>query len=155
MGKITDAIDWGKGLHVTLSMFTVWDAGTAKTPTLSFGSPKVETYVLEDESGVLGGQVVFEYDFIFQEIPSDLEAALRAGLLAARAAGARVAWFAFEGSFHYDSLLTKQMAGHVYAVADSRGVSIASDEGLLSEEWQERVATAGIEARAAKTLKEA
>jgi hypothetical protein len=56
--------------------------------------------------------------------------------------GAIVAWFAFEGSFDFECLLTPEIAAQVYAVADNAGVAISSDAQLESEGWRARVAEA-------------
>lgn len=156
MATIADGIAW-RGSDVTVSMFTVWDPAIAASlpeitpmgvaPKLSFQPTLVRTFFLEDEGRLLRDQLVFEYDFVFQDIPPDLHATLRQCLLAAREAGARVAWCGFEGSFHFEFLLMKETANLVYAVADSSGVAIATDDTISSKEWEARVVRAGIEAR--------
>lgn len=103
---------------------------------------EVRTYLLEDERDVLAGYV-WEYDVIYREVPADLQRVIRQCLQAAQSAGAHVAWFAFEGSFHFDHLLTKEIANQVYAVCDEEGVSIASDDELDSKQWQTRIVRAG------------
>lgn len=150
MATIAEAIAWA-GSEVMLSMFTVSDSITAAPLSLSLepAPVAVRTFALEDERGALGGQFVIEYDLVLREVPSDLELVLRQCLLAAHAAGARVAWFGFEGSFDYEFLLTKEIANQVYAVSDSHGPSIASDDTLSSKAWETRVVRAGLEARRA------
>ena len=149
MGIIAKAIAWG-GSDVTLSMFIISEPSTATALDISLkpAPTAVRQYALEDENRILGGQAVLEYDFVFQELPPNLTAVLELCFHAARRMGARVAWFGFEGSFDFEFLLTKETATQVYAILDSHGVSIASDEMLYSKEWEARIVEAGIEARA-------
>jgi hypothetical protein len=148
MCTIYKSLAWA-GSDVTLSMFTVSDAKNEPELDLSVEpSPiAVRRYALEDEDRVLSGQSVVEYDLVFRDVPSDLNGVIRQCFRVACSAGVRVAWFGFEGSFDFQFLLTKEIANQIYAVSDSHGVSIASDEMLSSESWEARVVGAGIEAR--------
>lgn len=148
MGTIADAIAWS-GSEAILSMFAVSDSGALSDLALHLDPAPVAVrrYLLEDERSVLGGRTVWEYDFVFPRVPGNLERIVRDCLEGARAAGAPVAWFGFEGSFDYDLLLASEVASQIYAVSDSIGVSIASDDTLSSNEWKARVVHAGIEAR--------
>lgn len=148
MGTIADAIAWS-GSEAVLSMFVVSDSGALSDLALHLAPAPVAVrrYLLEDERSVLGGRTVWEYDFVFPGVPEDLDRILTCCLEGARAAGALVAWFGFEGSFDYALLLSSEVASQVYAVSDSTGVSIASDDTLSSDEWKARVVQAGIEAR--------
>jgi hypothetical protein len=104
---------------------------------------QVKKYRLDDESNVLPGKFIFEYDFVYDALPSKLGSLIEACLRGVRAAGAEVAWFGFEGSFDFGCLLASEIANQVYAIADSDGVALASDAMLVSMEWCDRVAQAG------------
>ena len=124
-------------------------------PVISFDglvpSPvAVHTYVLEDEARILCGRSLHEYAIVYRAVPVHLNEVIRKCLEAARSAGARVAWLAFEGSFDFGFLLVKEIANQVYAIFDSNGISIASDDELSSKEWELRVVRAGVEARAGR-----
>ena len=113
----------------------------------------VDTYVLDDEDNVLPGCRVIEYDFVYAKLPSNLEALLTRCLHAAQDAGAKVAWFGFEGSFNFGFLLTRAIAYQIYAVLDSEGVSLATDATLSSTAWAERVVRAGERLRRELSLR--
>lgn len=149
MGTITNAISWS-GSGVTLSMFVVSECDASLDPATMSLEPaptRTRTYILEDEDNVLPGRLVTEYDLCFNEVPPSLDALLARCLDAARAAGARVAWFGFEGSFDFGFLLVAEVANLIYAVVDSEGMAIASDLTLSTQTWTERVVRAGERAR--------
>ncbi|MEU9225875.1 hypothetical protein AB0D40_16080 [Streptomyces massasporeus] len=86
------------------------------------------------------------YDIDFDDVSLDLREYTRAVLQ--RLCDTRsVAWAAFEGSFHYDELLTDQVAHQVYGycMAGAEAVVEWDTTALRGEEWRLRVA----EARAA------
>lgn len=145
MRGIEKAISSWSGAEITLSMFAVF--GTDPKSELSFVLDPVpiaiRKYLLEDDVGFLKGRVVWEYDFVFAKMPENLEKVLRESLETARAGGAHVAWFGFEGSFDYEFLLTPEIASQIYAIVDETGVRIASDDMLWSEDWKNRLAHAG------------
>ena len=151
MGTIASALAWS-GSGATLSMFVVWKESSFLDPAALSLEPvptKTRTYALDDEDNVLMGRRVVEYDFAFGEVPPHLEALLTRCLDAARAKGAEVAWFGFEGSFDFGYLLSPEIANQIYAVMDSEGVSLASDAELSSEAWVERIVRAGKRVRRA------
>jgi hypothetical protein len=108
---------------------------------------RTRTYALDDEDNVLSGRSVVEYDLVYNDVPPNLEVLLRRCLHAARASGAEVAWFGFEGSFDFGFLLSPEIANQIYAVIDSEGVALASDATLSSTAWVERIVRAGERAR--------
>jgi hypothetical protein len=100
-------------------------------------------YVLEDELRILIGVEVLEYDALFKTPPAALDEYARSCLQEAIAAGAHVAWFGFEGSFHFEELLTADIANQIYGVADSEGIQLATlDADLASPAWKQRVVEA-------------
>lgn len=145
MGTIYDALTWS-GSDAMLSMFIVirgQEAPSLEMATERSTPTRVNRFWMEDELGILcGGCAVFEYDAEFADVPDDLEAYLEVCLREAIGHGAIVAWFAFEGSFHFEHLLTPEIAGQVYAVADNAGIAITNDAQLKSEGWRARVAEA-------------
>lgn len=149
MGTIADALAWS-GSGATLSMFVV-SKGSAlldlATLSLEPAPIRTRTYALDDEGNVLFGRSVVEYDLAYAEVPPNLEVLLTRCLHAARAAGAEVAWFGFEGAFDFGCLLSPEIANQIYAVIDSEGLALASDSTLSSKAWVERIVRAGERAR--------
>lgn len=75
-------------------------------------------------------------DLIYNEPPSHLAEVVTAWLPQALAAGAKLAWFAFEGSFDFEHVLTADIADQVYAVATREGVELAlADEQREGATW--------------------
>lgn len=148
MGIIADALAW-EGSKTTLSLFII-----AKEQPLSefnnssiFASLCAKSYVLEDDGGSLYKSVL-EYDFILDKMPPNLDKILEKCLCDALSAGADVAWFAFEGSFDFQYILTAETANQTYAVGDAFGVCVASDSILMSKAWRERIVQSGAWVRA-------
>jgi hypothetical protein len=78
---------------------------------------EVQTYLLErDDPGWFPHPVVTEYDLVFDELPADLHAYLAHCLRVGCAAGGTVVWLGFEGSFHFDHVLTDVSAPQTYGV---------------------------------------
>lgn len=155
MATIADALAWS-GSGATLSMFVV---SKGRFPldlaalSLESAPIRTRTYVLDDEGNVLSGRSVVEYDLVYAEVPPNLEVLLPRCLHAARASGAEVAWFGFEGSFDFGCLLSSEIANQIYAVIDSEGVALASDATLSSTAWVERIVRAGERARGDSALR--
>lgn len=151
MSTIADAVAWS-GSGTTLSLFAIYSnvPPTGELTSLALPEFRLRRYVLEDEAWLLGGRWVVEYDFHFGSLPSNLPQRLEALLQWARSGGAVVAWFGFEGSFHFEHVLTVDVANQIYAIADSEGIEIAEDQDIQSTSWQARVARAGAHARATR-----
>jgi hypothetical protein len=133
---------------VTLSLFAVY---TEELPVgdqtgLTLPGHRLRTYVLDDEDRVLGGRTVVEYDVHLSSLPLNLGGCLSMLLAWAHSSGAVVAWFGFEGSFHFDHLLTGDIANQVYALVDAEGVALADSQDLTSAFWRARVERAGVRA---------
>ncbi len=149
MGTIADALEWS-GSGATLSMFVVSNVPLLLEPAKFLLEPppiRTRVYVLDDDDGVLPGRGVVEYDFCYTRVPRNLETLLTRSLHAARAAGADVAWFGFEGSFHFGHLLSPDIASQIYAIGDAEGLALATDASLSSNEWRDRIARAGERVR--------
>jgi hypothetical protein len=143
MTRVLDAIAWS-GSGISLSLFAVfpvlpppsWD------PNVGSASPRVRMLVLDDDARVLPSGAVVEYDLGFAGVPSDLANYLRECLKRVLRAGARVAWFGFEGSFDCEHVLTEDIADQIYAVGTATGqLWLALDDAtILSPEWRESLA---------------
>lgn len=133
---LTEALTWSV-TAVELCLFTVTNATNSLQP-LGGGTPpsEVRQYDLDAPDGVLDGLRVREFDLVYPAIPDDLDTVVESWLSGAVDAGAVVAWFGFEGSFHFDHLLTRDIARQIYGVADSDGVSVALDDARRqSADW--------------------
>jgi hypothetical protein len=72
---------------------------------------------LEDDRDALTAlSLVYEYNFEFEVLPKDLKKPLEACLRTACEHPGSVAWLAFEGSFHFDHILTESVADQIYGV---------------------------------------
>ncbi|MGQ4363840.1 hypothetical protein [Streptomyces sp. SAS_272] len=87
------------------------------------------------------------YDIDFDDVSLDVREYTRAVLQRVCADTRSVAWAAFEGSFHYDELLTDEVAHQVYGscMTGAEPVVEWDAEALRGDEWRHRIA----EARAA------
>jgi len=132
------ALSWsGTSAMVSLFMLSSRDPAPQFDPSALPGTPRLQVYELDDESRVLGGLRVYEYDLIWAELPSDLEGAVQTVLEWSLAAGAPLAWCAFEASLDFEYLLHPDVATQVYAVAAGEAVRLALDDGFrASEEWK-------------------
>jgi hypothetical protein len=138
VSELVEAISW-LGPEAVLCLFVMGDAAVVSQAPVVSGveAPRVvKSYYLDDPDARLGGRVVYEHDLVFSAAPADLESVVRVWLDAAVDAGAEVAWFAFEGSFHFEYLLTRDIAGQVYGVADASGLATALDDAhRASDLW--------------------
>lgn len=140
MSRLSDAISWS-GKDVTLPLFVIWPAVPGRS---GFGSgsgtppDQVKIYRLDPPDQRLGSRTCYEYDLVFQRSPLDLETIVSSWLAQAVRAGSHVAWFAFEGSFDFEELLTADIADQIFGVADADGVRIALEDGLRGDRaWAE------------------
>jgi hypothetical protein len=143
MSLFTDAVSWS-GRGVTLSLFAVF-APDCPAPELEHvrgqvPAASVRTYLLEDLDKRLGGLRCYEYDLVFDAVPPDPDALVAAWLRSALDAGAEVAWFAFEGSFDFDHILTADVASQVFAVGSGAGIELAIEDAVrTAAAWATRV----------------
>ena len=130
MSGLTDAISWS-GSDVTLILFVVFPPDTKpsfRRPVNVSQPEAVRTYVLEDIDRLIHGRQCHEYDLIFDRVPSDLDSILVSWLESVITAGADFAWFAFEGSFHFNHILTQDVARQIFAVATNHGIELAIED---------------------------
>ncbi|KRD22886.1 MULTISPECIES: hypothetical protein [unclassified Streptomyces] len=84
------------------------------------------------------------YDIDFDDVSLDLRAYTRAVLQRVCADTRSVAWAAFEGSFHYDELLTDRVAHQVYGYCTTGVEPVVEWDtaALRGEDWRRRIADA-------------
>jgi hypothetical protein len=100
----------------------------------------IDRYQLFDEDECLPNRFLFETDATFETVPDDCDDHIRTALEHAIELGAEVAWFGFEGSFHFEHILTDDIANQIYGVADQTGISVAvADNKRQSEDWKQRI----------------
>jgi hypothetical protein len=138
VSRLLEALTW-LSPKVALCLFLVGDLNAVSRPPGVAGSAaprEVRSYHLEDPDRRLGIRETYEHDLIFDRVPSDLEFVVASWLRAAIHDGAQVAWFAFEGSFHFDHLLARDVAPQVFGVADGEGILLAlDDDRRANETW--------------------
>lgn len=138
MDRLRAALSWS-GTSATVSLFVVTPRGPAPEFELAVlpANPRLESFDLDDDAGVLGGLHMYEYDLVWSDLPSDLEGAIQASLEWALRTGALLAWCAFEGSFDFDYLLHPDVAEQVYGVAAGEAIRLALDDDFRSsEQWK-------------------
>ncbi|MET8359660.1 hypothetical protein [Micromonospora sp. NPDC005171] len=99
----------------------------------------VQAYSLERDDRYA---CVTEYDVVFDELPPLLHRYLTHCLRVACAAGETVVWLGFEGSFHFDQLLTEANAPQVYGVCAPGGEPVVTPDlrTLATPQWRLLVA---------------
>ncbi|MER7848156.1 hypothetical protein ABTZ03_29910 [Kitasatospora sp. NPDC096077] len=139
MSRLLKALRWDDD-EVVISLFAA--APFAEPADLTFDidgcSPdRIARYHLEGDEGVLSGLQVVEYDLSFGALPTRLGPYLEACLEQVCERGARVAWLGFEGSFHYDHLLTGSVARMLYGVAAQGrpAVVVLDDDERTGSAW--------------------
>ena len=138
MSKLLAALSWS-GRDTMLSLFVAFphDGSAHLAAPVGASQPgAVRTYDLEDADDRLPSLSFVEYDLTYNAPPPDLELVVRGWLRAAISAGASLAWFAFEGSFDFEHLLTPDIADQIYAVATPDDESLALvDELREGADW--------------------
>lgn len=138
VSKLLAALSWS-GRDLMLSLFVAFPHDRSAHLSVPKGASQpgaVRTYDLEDPDGLLPNLSCVEYDLTYKDPPPDLELAVCGWLRAAMSAGASIAWFAFEGSFDFEHLLTPDVADQVYAVATPEGMTLAlEDKQREGSDW--------------------
>lgn len=149
MGPVRDLdaeLSRGPG-EIVLSLFGFFRASQGQPPPLVPIDPaaRVRTYKLEDPILRHPNLNCFEYDLVFDVLPSPVEQVATTWILAALAAGSTAAWFAFEGSFSFDDILTAEGADQVYAVGDSAMTATAGSAMFrASASWRRTVSEVAV-----------
>lgn len=145
MRTLSDLIAWSGSDTIVLSLFVAVRASDSSDPSMAVEGlvpNEVRKYALErHEAG--DGLEIHEYDAYFDVVPSNLVEYVAGCLHEALSLGAVVAWFGFEGSFHFDHLLTPDVARQIYGLADESAISVVSSGAALeSAGWADRVSSA-------------
>ncbi|GAB4102226.1 hypothetical protein GCM10028790_12440 [Micromonospora taraxaci] len=144
------ASDLASGLRFAAQpVVSVFVPGTpVVSPNFVFGGTtpaEVRTYSLEqdDPPGSFPCARVTEFDLVFDVLPADLGHYLEDCLKVACSASASVVWMAFEGSFHFDHILTEAIAPQVYGICapGDDPVIVPDLETLKTPHWRSVVAS--------------
>ncbi|MGO1003637.1 hypothetical protein [Lysobacter sp. CA196] len=144
MTRVAEALSWS-GVDIAIGMYCVYmscnqEGGEGeKRRLLSESSAK---FRLEDECGILKGREVVHYEIKLQQFPDSLAGYLNRCIEWAFADGASFVWFAFEGSFDFEHILTEDVANQIYCICgeDGNTAMALEDDVLLSTEWAAVVA---------------
>ena len=144
MPSLDEMIAWS-GSGAVLSLFVVVSPAIELAPAMSaagYVPNEVTRYEIEPVGNTAGFRV-FEFDAHFDVVAEHLSPYLAACRHEALGCVALVAWFGFEGSSHFDHLLTPDIDEQIFGVADSSGIGLVTDACQLSDDgWAQRVATA-------------
>jgi hypothetical protein len=117
MSRVREALHWD-GFNARVSLFLVTRSDTEIDFSQAWEDcpQRVELHRLVDDSDPGRIRIVYEYDFDFDTLPVNLTPQLEACMGTACRNPGSVAWLAFEGSFHFDHLLTNDVADQVYGL---------------------------------------
>lgn len=138
MSRLHDAIAWS-GVDATLILFVAFPAGAVaevSPPSTPAAPMRIRQYDLEDLDRHLSGRSVREYDLVYDQVPEELEQIVMLWIAAAMASGADFAWFGFEGTFHFEHILTTDISDQVFAVGTRNETRLALDDDYRDgPEW--------------------
>ena len=148
MSRVIEAIHWD-GVAPTVSIFGVSPADIAPKIDL-VASPEfdgltaIRVYEMEDDECRLGSARIFQFDLQFESLPTELEEFLTDRLDRLCKEHFLVSWLGFEGSFHYDHLLTEDAIDQVYGICikGQRPVVCLDDESSCRKSLEECAITA-------------
>ncbi|MER5883668.1 hypothetical protein ABT160_07550 [Streptomyces sp. NPDC001941] len=133
---------------VTVTVFVV-GAGHRPLPPEAFhlaGLVPDEVFPFEpaEQPPRIAPRGLLSYDLSFTDTSLDLRTYTREALRRVCADGPAVAWAAFEGTFHYDRLLTADVASSVYGYCVSGAEPVVTFEAatLRGESWKALIAQA-------------
>ncbi|WP_217241713.1 hypothetical protein [Streptomyces sp. AC555_RSS877] len=103
---------------------------------------EVHPFMLMEQPTAIAPLGLMSYDLTFRDTSLPLHVYTRETLRRLCADGRAVAWAGFEGSFHYDHLLTEDMASSVYGCCVSGAEpEVARDFTILrGAAWRKRIA---------------
>lgn len=129
---------WSVG-RASLSLFVgfpVEESPRIFAPSDVASPSAIKQYRLEDDQRRYPSFGWREFDLTFADVPENLDAVVSTWLEGAIEAGCVVAWFAFEGSFDFNRVLTPDIAADIYGAATAGAVYLAlDDERRASVEW--------------------
>jgi hypothetical protein len=142
VSDVLDALFWN-GSEAMISLFLLTDQDSP--PELNFTTDScspdsVRSFTVEDEAHVIGELNMYSYDLVFEVLPPDALGYLEEVLRRTSEEG-RVAWLGFEGHFHFDHLLTDDMARHVYGVCGHGGTPhvVLDQREMAGPDWVETI----------------
>lgn len=139
MNEIEEAVIWSG--PAVISLFTLGASDYAlrveEFEMIGMKPNDVEMFRLgPDPEGQRG--IVHEFDLTFDDSDHDFVPYLRECLKKASTEADGIAWLAFEGSFHYDHLFTRDAAEKIYGYCIPYGTPVAIWDGaiLKSDQWK-------------------
>ncbi|MEU6229094.1 hypothetical protein [Streptomyces sp. NPDC047042] len=103
---------------------------------------KVRPCMLQEQPAAIASHGLMSYDLTFHDTSLALSTYTCEALRRLCADGRAVAWAGFEGSFHYDHLLTEDIASSVYGYCASGAEPVVAWDlaTLRSAAWRQRIA---------------
>ena len=145
MGRVINALNWD-GVYTTIGLYSAFPTEySPKGIDFSYQgiSPRkvVHPYLLEDEDNVLNGNILVLFEMQLNVVPDDLEGYLRQCLSKVAIEGAQFSWLAFDGSFDFEHIFTKDIADQIYGFqfGSESPMVVLSDEQLRSDDWLENI----------------
>lgn len=145
-GEIRDLLCW-RG-PVSVNVFVI-GAGNTTLPEEAFHLAGMVPdaflpFPLLEQPEAIERLGLVSYDMDFDDTSLDLREYMGAVLRYVCADTQAVAWAAFEGAFHYDELLTDQVAHQVYGYCTTGTEPVVEWDtaALQGEEWRHRIAKA-------------
>ncbi|MGW1022177.1 hypothetical protein ACWD4J_00460 [Streptomyces sp. NPDC002577] len=143
-GEVQEFLCW-RG-PASVNVFVV-GAGNTPLPEEAFHlaglvPDAVLPFPLMDQPEAIERLGLVSYDLDFDDTSLDLQEYTQAALRRVCEDTRAVAWAAFEASFHYDELLTDQVAHEIYGYCVTGAEPVAEWDiaTLRSEEWRHRIA---------------
>jgi hypothetical protein len=122
-------------------------AGNESLPSETFqlaglAPDNVRPFMLQEQPATIVPLGLMSYDLTFHDTSLALSTYTRQVLRRLCADGRAVAWAGFEGSFHYDHLLTEDIASSVYGYCASGAEPVVAWDfaTLRSAAWRQRIA---------------
>ncbi|MEU2065096.1 hypothetical protein [Streptomyces sp. NPDC013455] len=155
MNEVQEGLCFAGSAMVTLFVI---GAGNEPLPPETFhlagrAPDEVHPYVLQEQPPVIASLGLVSYDLTFRDTSLVLSTYTCEALRRLCADGRAVAWAGFEGSFHYDHLLTEDIASSVYGYSASGAEPVVAWDfaTLRSAAWRQRIA--GIRATLQELLR--
>ncbi|MFJ6050364.1 hypothetical protein [Streptomyces sp. NPDC092307] len=146
MNDVQEELCWAGPAMV--AVFVI-GAGNDPLPSQAFNvaglvPDQVYPFVLEEQPPEIAALGLISYDLTFHTPSLDLHTYTREVLRRLCADGRAVAWAGYEGSFHYDHLLTEDIAHMLYGhcVSGAQPVTSWDRATLRSAAWKECLAEA-------------
>lgn len=133
----------------TVTVFVV-GAGNEPLPPATFrlaglAPDEVRPFMPREQPAAIASLGLMSYDLTFHDTSLTLSTYTGEALGRLCADGRAVAWAGFEGSFHYDHLLTEDIASSVYGYCASGAEPVVARDfaTLRSAAWRQQIAATG------------